>query len=145
MVRVFERICFDWVDRFWSVPSTDYDLQRHRWVPYHKLSNSIALMKFSVAALDDFCDFNRRYFVIDLQLYSSAINGVMADASSASDANNTKFTYVVNNIAHSIFKQINRTEWTRSNLFMGNVPQRMIVSLLDTTAFNGESGQEPAA
>ena len=42
-----------------------------------------------------------------MKLYSSATNGIVADANSASDANNTKFTYAVNNLAHTIFKQIN--------------------------------------
>ena len=31
----------------------------------------------------------------------------MADANLASDGNNTKFTYAVNNLAHTIFKQMN--------------------------------------
>jgi len=90
-----------------SVPETDYDLQGYRMVPYHKLSSSITPMKFSIPALDDYTDLNRSFFIIDLRLYSSATNGIIADANSASDANNTKFTYAVNNLGHSIFKQIN--------------------------------------
>ena len=49
-----------------SVPSTDYDLQGYRMVPYHKLSSSITSMKFSVQQLEDYVDLNRSYFVIDL-------------------------------------------------------------------------------
>ena len=90
-----------------SVPSTDYNLQGYRMVPYHKLSSSITPMKFSVQALDDYVDLNRSYLVIDLRLYSSATNGIVADANSASDGDNTKFVYAVNNLAHTIFKQIN--------------------------------------
>ena len=90
-----------------SVPSTDYTLQGYRMVPYHKLSSSITPMKFSVQALEDYVDLNRSYFVIDLRLYSSATNGIVADANSASDGDNTKFVYAVNNLAHTIFKQIN--------------------------------------
>ena len=90
-----------------SVPSTDYDLQGYRMVPYHKLSSSITPMKFSVQQLEDYVDLNRSYFVIDLRLSTSGQNGIVADANSASDANNTKFTYPVNNLAHTIFKQIN--------------------------------------
>ena len=84
-----------------SVPSTDYDLQGYKMVPYHKLSASITPMKFSVQALEDYVDLNRSYFVIDLRLSTSGTNGIVADA------NNTKFTYAVNNLAHTIFKQIN--------------------------------------
>ena len=90
-----------------SVPSTDYNLQGYRMVPYHKLSSSITPMKFSVQQLEDYVDLNRSYFVIDLRLSTSGQNGIVADANSASDANNTKFTYAVNNLAHTIFKQIN--------------------------------------
>ena len=63
-----------------SVPSTDYDLQGYRMVPYHKLSSSVTPMKFSVQQLEDYVDFNRSYFVIDLRLYSSSQNGIVADA-----------------------------------------------------------------
>jgi len=90
-----------------SVPSTDYDLQGFRMVSYHKLSNTITPMKFSVAALDGYCDLNRSYFVIDLKLYSASTNGTVADGNAVPGANNIRFTYVVNNIAHSIFKEIN--------------------------------------
>ena len=90
-----------------SVPSTDYQLQGYKMVPYHKLSASITPMKFSVQALEDYVDLNRSYFVVDLRLSTSGTNGIVADANSASDANNTKFTYAVNNLAHTIFKQIN--------------------------------------
>ena len=90
-----------------SVPSTDYQLQGYKIVPYHKLSSSITPMKFSVQALEDYVDLNRSYFVVDLRLSTAGQNGIVADANSASDANNTKFTYAVNNLAHTIFKQIN--------------------------------------
>ena len=90
-----------------SVPSTDYDLQGYRMVPYHKLSSSITSMKFSVQQLEDYVDLNRSYFVIDLRSYSSSTNGIVADANAASDANNTRFVYAVNNLAHTLFKQIN--------------------------------------
>ena len=90
-----------------SVPSTDYDFQGYKMVPFSKLSTSITLMKFSVQALEDYVDLNRSYFVIDLRLYSSSQIGIVADANAASDANNTRFVYAVNNLAHTIFKQIN--------------------------------------
>ena len=90
-----------------SVPSTDYDFQGYKMVPYSKLSTSITPMKFSVQALEDFVDLNRSYFVIDLRLSTAGQNGIVADENAASDANNTKFTYAVNNLAHTIFKQIN--------------------------------------
>ena len=88
-----------------SVPSTDYQLQGYKMVPYHKLSASITPMKFSVQALEDYVDLNRSYFVIDLRLYSSATNGIVADANAASDGDDTRFVYAVNNLAHTIFNR----------------------------------------
>ena len=85
----------------------DYSLQGYRMVSYHKSSSSITPMKFSAQALDDYMDLNRSFFVIDLRLYSSATNGIVVDANSASDANNIKFVYAVNNVVHTIFMQIN--------------------------------------
>ena len=90
-----------------SVPSNDYSMQGYRMVPYHKLSSSITPMTFSVQQLNDYVDLNSSYFVIDLLLSTSRANGIVVDANSASDANNTKFMYAVNNLAHTIFKQIN--------------------------------------
>ncbi|CAH3017870.1 unnamed protein product [Porites evermanni] len=90
-----------------SVPSTDYNLQGFRMVSYHKLSTSITPMKFSVQSLDDYTDLNRSFFVIDLRLSTSGTNGIVEDANSASNANITKFTYAVNNLAHTLFKQVN--------------------------------------
>ena len=68
-------------------------------VPYHKLGSSITPMKFSVQQLDDYTGVNRSFFVIDLQLSMAGANGIVADANSGSDN--------VNNLAHTIFKQIN--------------------------------------
>ena len=90
-----------------SVPSTDYDFQGYKIVPFSKLSTSITPMKFSVQALEDYVDLNRSYFIIDLRLYSSATNGIVADDNAASDGDDTKFVYAVNNLAHTLFKQIN--------------------------------------
>ena len=90
-----------------SVPSTDYSVQGYCMVPCHKLSSSITPMKFSVQQLDDYVDLNRSYFAIDLRFYSASTNGIVADANAASDANNTRFVYSVNNLAHTLFKQMN--------------------------------------
>ena len=90
-----------------SVPSTDYNLQGFRMVPYHKLSSRSTPMKFSVQQLEDYMDLNRSFFVIDLRLYSWATNGIAADANAALDGDDTRSTYTVDNLAHTIFKQIN--------------------------------------
>ena len=83
-------------------------------------------MKFSVPALDDYTDLNHSFFVIALRLYSLATNGIVADAHADSDGNNTRFTYAVNNLAHTIFKQIN----LRLNVLIETFSERYCISLL---------------
>ena len=36
-------------------------------------------------------------------------------------------------------------KWMEDNLFLGKVPQRMIVGILDSTAFNGDKEKYPFA
>ena len=44
---------------------------------------------------------------MELKLNSTLTNGIVADANAASDANNTRFVYVTNNLGHTLFKQMN--------------------------------------
>ena len=73
-----------------SVPSTDYQLQGYKIVPYHKLSSSITPMKFSVQALEDYVDLNRSYFVVDLRLSTAGQNGIVADENAAPCSTTTR-------------------------------------------------------
>ena len=65
-------------------------------------------MKFSLCALNNYCDLNRSYLVLYLLLYSAATNVLLVEEEAVSDDDDdTRFTCVVTNLAHSIFKQIN--------------------------------------
>ena len=44
---------------------------------------------------------------MELKLNSASTNGIVAVANAASDANNTRFVYVANNLGHTLFKQMN--------------------------------------
>lgn len=91
-----------------KVSPTDCDLQRFGIVPFQKLSTSMTPMKFSLCALNNYCDLNRSYLVLYLLLYSAATNVLLAEEEAVSDDDDdTRFTCVVTNLAHSIFKQIN--------------------------------------
>ena len=57
--------------------------------------------------MDDYVDSECSYLEVELQLHSTATNGIVADPNSALDGNNTTFNYVINNIGHTLFKQMN--------------------------------------
>ncbi|XP_068670185.1 uncharacterized protein F54H12.2-like [Montipora foliosa] len=67
----------------------------------------IVPISFNIPGLDEFIDLGRSYFEIELKLNSSSTNGIVADTNAASDATDTKFMYVTNNLGHVLFKQIN--------------------------------------
>ena len=76
-------------------------------MPYSQAMTGIVPISFTIPGLDEFVYLERSYLEIDLKLNSAAANGLVANANSASDANNSKFVYVTNNLPHGLFKQIN--------------------------------------
>ena len=60
-----------------------------------------------IPALDDYVDLNRSYFEFELRLNTAATNpGITADDDTKSTAGASKYIYQVNNLAHSILKNI---------------------------------------
>ena len=92
-----------------TIPSADIAREGYRMVKYSPSATGIRPITFTVQALDDFCDLDRTcsYLEIELRLSSPSTNGLVADANAASDADDTPFLYAVNNIGHSLFKQMN--------------------------------------
>ena len=90
-----------------TVPTSDFTINGYRMVPYDTVSSGITPAEFQIGSLDDFVDLSRSYLEIELQLVTAATNGIVADANSASDGDNTRFLYAVNNFAHSIIRQMN--------------------------------------
>ncbi|XP_068756960.1 uncharacterized protein F54H12.2-like [Montipora capricornis] len=76
-------------------------------VPYSQAMTGIVPITFTIPGLDEFVDLGRSYFEIELKLNSPSTNGIVADTNAASNANNTKFLYVTNNLALGLFKQVN--------------------------------------
>ena len=89
------------------VPSANVTVQGYRNVKYNPSSTGITPISFSIPALDDFVDLNRSFLEVELKLNSASTNGIVADANAPSDANNTRFVYVTNNLGHTLFKQMN--------------------------------------
>ena len=90
-----------------TVPSADVSREGYRMVTYSPSATRIRPVTFTVQGVDDFVDLDRSYLEIELRLRSPSVNGLGADANAASTANDTKFLYAVNNIGHSLFKQMN--------------------------------------
>ena len=70
---------------------------------YHMVLFSLAAtgitpISFLAAGMGDYVDLEPIYLKVELRLHSTAANGFVADANSASDGNN---------IGHTLFKQMN--------------------------------------
>ena len=76
-------------------------------VPYSQAMTAVVPISLLIPGLDEFVNLGRSYFEVELKFNSAATNGVIADANSALDANNTKYVYVTNHLGHVLFKQIN--------------------------------------
>ena len=74
--------------------------RRDRMVSLSPVTTGITPISFLVAGMGDYVDLERSYLEVVLKLHSTAINGIVADANSASNNDNTKFLYVTNNIGH---------------------------------------------
>ena len=78
------------------VPPTDISYVSYRMVPISPFTTGINPVDFQVDPQEDFIDLSRSYF--ELQWNVKASNG--------DDTTNATKTYLVNNLAHSLFKQI---------------------------------------
>ena len=82
--------------RVFKVPPTDISVQGYRMVTIQPTTSGINPMEFIIQALDDFVDLSRSYFTMELRLKKSTNDDLVA---------NEKL-WPVNNLAHSIIKQI---------------------------------------
>ena len=82
--------------RVFKVPPTDISINAYRMVTIQPTTTGINPMEFIIPALDDYVDLGRSYFTMELRLKKSTnANLVAAEA-----------LWPVNNLAHSIIKQI---------------------------------------
>ena len=79
-----------------KVPPTDMSIQGYRMVTIQPTTTGINPMEFIIQHLDDFVDLSRGYFTMDLRLKKSTNANLVAD----------EILWPVNNLAHSIIKQI---------------------------------------
>ena len=79
-----------------SVPPTDLSILSYRMVPIQTFTTDINPVEFQVDPQEDYVDLSRSYFELELTLKKNDANNVAA-------ADNL---FPVNNLAHSLFKQI---------------------------------------
>ena len=79
-----------------QVPPTDLSIWSYRMVPVYPFMTGINPIDFQIDPQEDFIDLSCSYFELDWKLKKS-------DGNNAAVA---KKTYLINNIAHSLFKQI---------------------------------------
>jgi len=82
--------------RLFKVPPTDISINAYRMVTIQPTTTGINPMEFIIPGLDDFVDLGRCYFTMELRLKKSDNGNLVA---------NEKL-WPVNNLAHSIIKQI---------------------------------------
>ena len=82
--------------RVFKVPPTDISIQGYRMVTIKPTTAGIKPMEFIIQALDDFVDLSRSYFTMELRLKKRTNDDLVADEK----------LWPVNNLAHSIIKQI---------------------------------------
>ena len=94
--------------QLFDVPSVDYRYEASREVEFQPALTGIQPITFSIPGSDDYYDPNSLRFKVKVRLTDPADGylGLHADLTAASDANNSKSTYVVNNFAHTIFRDI---------------------------------------
>ena len=80
------------------VPPTDLSIMSYRMVPINPFTTGINPIDFQIDPQEDYIDLSRSYFELDWKLQKTSNNG---EDIAAADK-----TYLVNNIAHSLFKQI---------------------------------------
>ena len=90
-----------------TLPPIDYRYENHRFVRYNPTLTGIDPITFSIPQTDDFVDLADSRLEIEVRLNHStdAWNGIKID-DAASDANNTRNTYVETNFGHTLFKQM---------------------------------------
>ena len=90
-----------------DVPDIDYRYEAKRWIPFKPANTGTHPILFTVPAGDDYYDLNETKLEIKVRLNTTGTAGISSLEGAASDANNSKYVYCVNNCGHSLFNQMN--------------------------------------
>ena len=89
-----------------DVPGVDYRYEAKRWIPFKPANTGRRPILFTLPSSDDYYDLNETKLEVKVRMNTTGTNGLSANETGASDANNIKYVYCVNNFGHSLFNQM---------------------------------------
>ena len=92
-----------------GVPDIDYRYEAKRWVPFKPANTGRRPIVFTVPSSDDYYDLNETKLEVKVRMNTTGTGGLFDDQTDASDRNDTKDVYCVNNFGHTLFNQMNVT------------------------------------
>ena len=89
-----------------DVPGIDYRYEAKRWIPFKPANTGRRPILFTLPSSDDYYDLNETKLEVKVRMNTTGNNGLSANETGASDVNNIKYVYCVNNFGHSLFNQM---------------------------------------
>ena len=90
-----------------DVPGIDYRYEAKRCIPFKPAMTGRRPILVTVPSCDDYFDLNETKLEVKVRMNTAGSNGLSANETGASDGNNTKYMYCVNNFGHTLFNQMN--------------------------------------
>ena len=92
-----------------DVPDIDYRYEAKRWIPFKPANTGRRPILFTVPSSEDYYDLNETKLEVKVRMNTTGTGGLDDDETAASDGNDTKYVYCVNNFGHTLFNQMNVT------------------------------------
>ena len=92
-----------------DVPGIDYRYEAKRWVPFKCANTGRRPILFMVPSTEDYYDANETKLEVKVLINTTGTEGLVDDETDASDGNDTKYVYCVNNFGHTLFNRMNAT------------------------------------
>ena len=90
-----------------DVPDIDYRYEAKRWIPFKPANTGRRPILFTVPSSEDYYDLNETKLEVKVRMNTTGTGGLDDDETAASDGNDTKYVYCVNNFGHTLFNQMN--------------------------------------
>ena len=90
-----------------DVPDIDYWYEAKRWIPFKPANTGRQPILFTVPSSEDYYDLNETKLEVKVRMNTTGTGGLDDDETAASDSNDTRYVYCVNNFGHALFNQMN--------------------------------------
>ena len=77
------------------------------WITFKPANTGRRPILFTFPSSDYYYDLNESKLEVKVRMNTAGTNGLSANETGASDGNDTKYVYCVNNFGHSLFNQMN--------------------------------------